>query len=123
MQFKNKTVIITGASRGIGKAIGLRLAKEGANIVIASKSVEENPKLGGTIFSAAAEIEAAGGQALAVQCDIRFEEQVQNVVDKTIEKYGKLDVLINHAGEQYETNDMNDITEESLNHIFQTIAI
>ncbi|MBS1752597.1 MAG: NAD(P)-dependent oxidoreductase [Ferruginibacter sp.] len=97
MQFKNKTVIITGASRGIGKAIGLRLAKEGANIVIASKSVEENPKLGGTIFSAAAEIEAAGGQALAVQCDIRFEEQVQNVVDKTIEKYGGIDILVNNA--------------------------
>lgn len=97
MQFKNKTVIITGASRGIGKAIGLRLAKEGANIVIASKSVEENPKLGGTIFSAAAEIEAAGGQALAVQCDIRFEEQVQNVVDKTIEKFGGIDILVNNA--------------------------
>ena len=75
MAFKNNTVIITGASRGIGKAIGLRLAKEGANIVIASKSVEENPKLGGTIFSAAKEMEAAGGRALAVQCDIRNEEQ------------------------------------------------
>lgn len=97
MQFKNKTVIITGASRGIGKAIGLRLAKEGANIVIASKSVEENPKLGGTIFSAAAEMEAAGGGALAVQCDIRFEEQVQNVVDKTVEKFGGIDILVNNA--------------------------
>ena len=94
MSFKNKTVIITGASRGIGKAIGLRLAKEGANIVIASKSVEENPKLGGTIFSAAAEMEAAGGQALAVQCDIRFEDQVQQVVDKTVERFGGIDIHI-----------------------------
>jgi citronellol/citronellal dehydrogenase len=97
MSFQNKTVIITGASRGIGKAIGLRLAKEGANIVIASKSVEENPKLGGTIFSAAAEMEAAGGKALAVQCDIRFEDQVQNVVDKTVEKFGGIDILVNNA--------------------------
>jgi len=97
MSFQNKTVIITGASRGIGKAIGLRLAAEGANIVIASKSVEENPKLGGTIFSAAAEMEAAGGKALAVQCDIRFEDQVQNVIDKTIEKFGGIDILVNNA--------------------------
>ena len=97
MSFKNKTVIITGASRGIGKAIGLRLAQEGANIVIASKSVEENPKLGGTIFSAAAEMEAAGGQALAVQCDIRFEDQVQQVIDKTVERFGGIDILINNA--------------------------
>jgi citronellol/citronellal dehydrogenase len=97
MSFENKTVIITGASRGIGKAIGLKLAAEGANIVIASKSVEENPKLGGTIFSAAAEMEAAGGKALAVQCDIRFEEQVQQVVDKTIEKFGGIDILVNNA--------------------------
>ncbi|MEO6730498.1 MAG: NAD(P)-dependent oxidoreductase [Ferruginibacter sp.] len=97
MSFENKTVLITGASRGIGKAIGLRLAKEGANIVIASKSVEENPKLGGTIFSAAAEMEAAGGKALAVQCDIRFEDQVQQVVDQAVERFGGIDVLINNA--------------------------
>ncbi len=97
MPFKNKTVIITGASRGIGKAIGLKLAAEGANIVIASKSVEENPKLGGTIFSAAAEMEAAGGKALAVQCDIRFEDQIDNVVAKTIETFGGIDILINNA--------------------------
>ena len=97
MSFKNKTVLITGASRGIGKAIGLRLAKEGANIVIASKSVEENPKLGGTIFSAAAEMEAAGGKALAVQCDIRFEDQVQQVVDQAVAKFGGIDILINNA--------------------------
>lgn len=97
MPFKNKTVVITGASRGIGKAIGLRLAKEGANIVIASKSVEENPKLGGTIFSAAAEMETAGGKALPVQCDIRFEDQVQQMVDKAVERFGGIDILINNA--------------------------
>ena len=95
--FQNKTVLITGASRGIGKAIGLKLAAEGANIVIASKSVEENPKLGGTIFSAAAEMEAAGGKALAVQCDIRFEDQIQNVVEQAAAKFGGIDILINNA--------------------------
>jgi citronellol/citronellal dehydrogenase len=97
MSLKNKTVLITGASRGIGKAIGLRLAREGANIVIAAKSVEENAKLGGTIFSAAEEMEKAGGRALAVQCDIRFEDQVQNVIDKTAEKFGGIDILVNNA--------------------------
>src|SRR5688572_7788279 len=97
MSLKNKTVLITGATRGIGKAIALRLAKEGANIVIAAKSVEENAKLGGTIFSAAAEVEAAGGKALAVQCDIRFEEQVNSVVEKAIEKFGGIDILVNNA--------------------------
>jgi citronellol/citronellal dehydrogenase len=97
MSLKNKTVIITGASRGIGKAIALRLAKEGANIVIAAKSVEENSKLGGTIFSAAEEVEKAGGKALAVQCDIRFEDQIQQVVDKAIEKFGGIDIVVNNA--------------------------
>ena len=97
MLFLNKTVFITGATRGIGKAIGLRLAKEGANVVIAAKSTEENPKLGGTIFSAAEEMEKAGGKALAVQCDIRFEDQIQNAIDKTIEKFGGIDMLVNNA--------------------------
>ncbi|HKO80434.1 MAG TPA: NAD(P)-dependent oxidoreductase [Chitinophagaceae bacterium] len=97
MSLKNKTVLITGASRGIGKAIAMRLATEGANIVIAAKSVEENAKLGGTIFSAAADVEKSGGQALAVQCDIRFEDQVQNVIDKAIEKFGGIDILVNNA--------------------------
>ncbi|MFN8250435.1 MAG: NAD(P)-dependent oxidoreductase [Ferruginibacter sp.] len=97
MLFENKTVIITGASRGIGKAIGLKLAAAGANIVIASKSVEENPKLGGTIFSAAEEMEKAGGKALAVQCDIRFEEQIDNVIKQTVDKFGGIDILVNNA--------------------------
>ena len=97
MSLKNKTVLITGASRGIGKAIALRLAREGANIVIAAKSVEENAKLGGTIFSAAGEVEKAGGQALAVQCDIRFDDQVQNVIDKALVKFGGIDILVNNA--------------------------
>lgn len=97
MSFHNKTVFITGGSRGIGKAIALRLAKEGANIVIAAKSVEENPKLGGTIYSAAKEIEAAGGKALAVQCDIRFEDQVNKAVDNAVGTFGGIDILINNA--------------------------
>lgn len=97
MSFAGKTVLITGATRGIGKAIGLRLAREGAHIVVAAKSVEEHPKLGGTIFSAAAEMEAAGGKALAVACDIRFEEQIQHVVSKAVEHFGGIDILINNA--------------------------
>jgi NAD(P)-dependent dehydrogenase (short-subunit alcohol dehydrogenase family) len=97
MSFSGKTVLITGATRGIGKAIGLKLAAEGANIVIAAKSVDENPKLGGTIFTAAAEMEAAGGKALAVACDIRFEEQVLAVVDRACETFGGIDILVNNA--------------------------
>ena len=97
MSFKNKTVFITGASRGIGKAIALRLAKEGANIVVVAKSIEENPKLGGTIFSAANEIEEAGGKALAVQCDIRHEDQIINAVNKAVDAFGGIDILINNA--------------------------
>ncbi len=97
MSLKDKTIFITGASRGIGKAIALRLAAEGANIVIAAKSIEENPKLGGTIYSSAEEIEAAGGKALAVQADIRFEDQIQNAVDKAVERFGGIDIVVNNA--------------------------
>ncbi len=95
--FKNKTIFITGASRGIGKAIALRFAKEEANIVIAAKSTEENPKLGGTIFSAAQEIEAAGGKALAVKTDIRNEDEIRNAVEEAINKFGGIDAVINNA--------------------------
>lgn len=99
--FTNKTVFITGASRGIGKAMALRLAKEGANIVVAAKSVEEDPRLGGTIYSAAEEIERAGGKALAVQVDIRDEDQIANAVDKAMSTFGSIDVLINNASAIY----------------------
>lgn len=95
--FYGKTIFITGASRGIGKAIALKLAAAGANIVIAAKSVVENPKLGGTIYSAAAEIEAAGGKALAVACDIREEAQVAHAVGEAVKTFGGIDILINNA--------------------------
>ena len=97
MSFANKTVFITGASRGIGKAIALKLAAEGANIVVAAKSVEENPKLGGTIYSTAEEVQTAGGKALPIQLDIRDEEQIQAAVDKAVEHFGGIDILINNA--------------------------
>jgi len=95
--FQNKTVFITGASRGIGKAIALRLAKEGANIIVAAKTVEEDPRLGGTIYTAATEIEASGGKALATQVDIRNEEQIKAAVEQTIETFGGIDILVNNA--------------------------
>src|SRR5215813_3102277 len=94
---KGKTLLITGASRGIGLAIALRAARDGANIAIAAKTVEPNPKLEGTIFTAAKDIEAAGGKALPIACDIRFEEQVQAAVTKTVETFGGLDICVNNA--------------------------
>ena len=94
---KGKTLFVSGASRGIGLAIALRAAKDGANIVIAAKTDQPNPKLPGTIHTAAAEIEAAGGKALAVFCDIRYEEQIQEAVNKTIQIFGGIDICINNA--------------------------
>lgn len=95
--FKNKTVFITGGSRGIGKAIGLRLAKQGANIVIAAKTDKAHPKLPGTIYTAADEIRQAGGKALPLVVDIRKEEMVSQAVKKTEEEFGCLDMLVNNA--------------------------
>jgi citronellol/citronellal dehydrogenase len=94
---KGKTLFITGASRGIGLAIALRAARDGANIAIAAKTTEPHPRLEGTIFTAAAEIEAAGGKALPVACDIRLEEQVQAAVAKTVETFGGIDICVNNA--------------------------
>jgi citronellol/citronellal dehydrogenase len=92
-----KTFFITGASRGIGKAIALRLAREGANIIIAAKSTTENPKLGGTIFSAAEEIERAGGKAFPVACDVRDEAQIAAAVEQGAEAFGGIDAVVNNA--------------------------
>ena len=92
-----KTVFITGASRGIGKAIGLRAAADGATVVIAAKSAEPHPKLPGTIHTAAREIEKAGGRALALQVDIRFEDQVYRAMAQAVETFGGLDVVVNNA--------------------------
>ncbi len=94
---RGKTLFITGASRGIGLAIGLAAAREGANVAIAAKTAEPHPKLQGTIFTAAAEIEAAGGKALPLVCDIRDEAQVQAAVAKTVETFGGIDVCVNNA--------------------------
>ncbi|OQV25798.1 Hydroxysteroid dehydrogenase-like protein 2 [Hypsibius exemplaris] len=92
-----KTIFITGGSRGIGKAIALKAAKDKANIIIAAKTADPHPKLEGTIFSAAKEIEAAGGQCLPVQVDVREEGQVQEAVDKAVKQFGGLDILVNNA--------------------------
>jgi len=97
MSLRGKTLFITGASRGIGLAIGLRAARDGANVAIIAKTAEPNPKLPGTIFSAAKEIEAAGGRALPIACDIRFEDQVAAAVAKTVETFGGIDILVNNA--------------------------
>lgn len=92
-----KTLFITGASRGIGKAIALRAAKDGANVVIAAKTTEEHPKLPGTIYSAAKEIEEAGGKALACVVDIRDEAQIAAAVARAVETFGGIDILVNNA--------------------------
>ncbi len=92
-----KTLFITGASRGIGLAIALRAARDGANIAIIAKTTEPHPKLPGTIFTAAKEIEAAGGKALPIMCDIRFEEQVTDAVAQTVAKFGGIDICVNNA--------------------------
>jgi len=94
---KGKTLFITGASRGIGKAIALRAAQDGANVAIAAKTAEPHPKLPGTVYSAAEEIEAAGGQALPLVVDVRVEEIVQQAVASTVEKFGGIDILVNNA--------------------------
>src|SRR5687768_16856641 len=97
MSLAKKTLFITGASRGIGLAIGLRAARDGANIAIAAKTAEPHPKLEGTIHTAAAAIEAAGGQALPIATDIRDEEAVKAAIARTAEIFGGIDIVVNNA--------------------------
>jgi citronellol/citronellal dehydrogenase len=97
MSLKGKTLFISGASRGIGLAIAVRAARDGANVAVAAKTAAPHPKLPGTIYTAAEEIEKAGGKALPIVCDIRFEEQVQSAVDQTAAKFGGIDILVNNA--------------------------
>lgn len=94
---RNRTLFVTGGSRGIGLAIAKRAAEDGANIIIAAKTVKAHPKLPGTIYTAAEEIEAAGGKALPVPCDIRSEEQVVEAVQKGVDAFGGLDICVNNA--------------------------
>ena len=94
---KGKTLFVTGGSRGIGKAIALRAARDGAHIVIAAKTTEPHPKLPGTIYTAAEEVEKAGGRALACAVDIRSEDQIREAVDKAVATFGGIDVLVNNA--------------------------
>uniref|UniRef100_A0A8C0WUB1 Hydroxysteroid dehydrogenase-like protein 2 n=1 Tax=Castor canadensis TaxID=51338 RepID=A0A8C0WUB1_CASCN len=105
------TVFITGASRGIGKAIALKAAKDGANIVIAAKTTQSHPKLPGTIYTAAEEIEAAGGKALPCIVDVRDEQQINNAVEKAVEKFGGIDILVNNASAISLTNTLETPTK------------
>ena len=97
MSLSGKTIFISGASRGIGLAIALRAARDGANVALVAKTAEPHPKLEGTIYTAAAEIEAAGGAALPIVGDIRDEQQVQAAVDAAVERFGGIDICINNA--------------------------
>jgi citronellol/citronellal dehydrogenase len=97
MSLRGKTLFITGASRGIGLAIGLRAARDGANVAIVAKTAEPHPKLPGTVFTAAQEIDAAGGKGLPLVTDIRFEDQIAAAVAKTVETFGGIDILVNNA--------------------------
>jgi citronellol/citronellal dehydrogenase len=97
MSLKGKTLFITGASRGIGLAIALRCARDGANVAIAAKTETPHPKLEGTIYTAAEQIEKAGGRALPVVVDVRDEEAVKDAIDKTVQKFGSIDIVVNNA--------------------------
>ncbi|MFW9785466.1 MAG: SDR family oxidoreductase [Candidatus Heimdallarchaeota archaeon] len=97
INLKDKKLFITGASRGIGKAIAMRAAQDGAKIAVVAKTAEPNPKLPGTVYSAVEDINNTGGKGLACIADIRFEEQVQTAVDATIKEFGGIDILVNDA--------------------------
>ena len=105
--FKNKTVIMSGGSRGVGLEISKALGKDGANIAILAKTTEPHPTLPGTIFTAADEIEEVGGTALPIVCDIRYEDQVEAAVEETVNKFGGIDICINNASAIHLTDTVN----------------
>lgn len=105
--FKNKTVIMSGGSRGVGLEIAKALGKDGANIAILAKTTEPHPTLPGTIFTAADEIEEVGGTALPIVCDIRYEDQVEAAVEATVNKFGGIDICINNASAIHLTDTVN----------------
>ena len=105
--FKDKTVIMSGGSRGVGLEIAKALGKDGANIAILAKTTEPHPTLPGTIFTAAEEIEQVGGTALPIVCDIRYEEQVEAAVEETSSKFGGIDICINNASAIHLTDTVN----------------
>ena|SRR5690349_360043 len=107
MSLKGKTLFITGGSRGIGLAIALRAARDGANVAIAAKTAEPHPKLPGTIYTSAKEIEDAGGKALPILCDIRNEDQVDDAVRQTAAKFGGIDICVNNASAIQLTNTLD----------------
>ena len=118
---KGRTLFISGASRGIGLAIANRAAKDGANIVLAAKTSEPHPKLPGTIYTAAEEIEKSGGKALPLVCDIRYEDQVRKAVEQAIEKFGGIDICINNASAIQLTNTLHtDMKRYDLMHQINT---
>lgn len=104
---KNRTIFITGASRGIGREIALRCAADGANIVIAAKTTEPHPKLHGTIYTVAEEVEKLGGQALAVHLDVRDSDEISSAVDQAVQRFGGIDILINNASAINLTDTLN----------------
>lgn len=106
---KGMTIVISGASRGIGLGMGVKAAKDGANIVILAKTTTPHKKMAGTIYTAAAEIAAAGGQCLPMQCDIRFEDSVKACIDAAVAKFGGIDILINNAS-SLNLSDTNDLS-------------
>ena len=121
MSLKNKTLFITGASRGIGLAIALRAARDGANIAIAAKTADPHPKLPGTIYSAAKEIEAAGGQALPLIVDVRDEANVAGAIEQTAVKFGGIDICVNNASAiQLTPTTMTDMKRYDLMHQINT---
>ncbi len=105
--FKDKTIIMSGGSRGVGLEIAKALGKDGANIAILAKTTEPHPTLPGTIYTAAEEIESVGGKALPIVCDIRFEEQVESAVNEAVEKFGGIDICVNNASAIHLTDTVN----------------